>query len=157
MYHSTPSSGLNDLRIDYFGEESYAEVYITEASSTMSGSTGSLGDVLVKDTEVSSVSSKNLIIVGGSCINSAAATALGVASRTCSAAFTTATGVGSGQFLIKGVSGAFATGKIALVVAGYEAADTVNAAKYLTTQTVDTSKEYKGTSSTSATLVTTEA
>ena len=58
--------------------------------------------------------------------------------------------------MIKGVSGAYTTGKIALVVAGYEAADTVNAAKYVTTQTFDTSKEYKGTSSTSATLVTTE-
>ena len=153
-----------EVTLTYHGDESYGEAYLTAPSTTItagtsgtSGTATSLGEVLVKDTEVSSVSSKNLIIVGGSCINSAAATALGVASRTCSAAFTTATGVGSGQFLIKGVSGAFATGKIALVVAGYEAADTVNAAKYLTTQTVDTSKEYKGTSSTSATLVTTEA
>lgn len=152
------------LTLTYHGDESYGEVWLTAPETTVTGGTGGtsgtstpLGEILVKDTEVSSVSSKNLIIVGGSCINSAAATALGVASHTCGAAFTTATGVGSGQFLIKGVSGAFTTGKIALVVAGYEAADTVNAAKYLTTQTVDTSKEYKGTSSTSATLVTTEA
>ncbi|MGD9275798.1 MAG: hypothetical protein PVJ67_01350 [Candidatus Pacearchaeota archaeon] len=153
-----------EFQITYHGDEAFGEVYVTAPSTTVtagsSGSTSSgtqLGEVLVKDTEVSSVSSKNLVIVGGSCINSAAATALGVSQGTCGSAFTTATGVGSGQFLIKGVSGAYSTGKIALVVAGYEAADTVNAAKYLTTQTVDTGKEYKGTSSTSATLVTTTA
>jgi len=142
--------------------ETYAEVYLADSSATLvsGGTTGgstSLGDVLVKDTEVSSVSSKNLIVIGGSCINSAAAKVLGFSGAKCGAAFTEGTGVGTGEFLIKGVSGAYTTGKIALVVAGYDAADTVNAAKYLTTQTVDTSKEYKGTSATSATLVTTTA
>ncbi|MFH1787679.1 MAG: hypothetical protein ABH811_02730 [archaeon] len=150
--------------LSYHGDETYGEFYVNAPDTTVtpgtSGTTGSttqLGSVLAKDNEISSVSSKNLIIVGGSCINSAAATALGVATHTCGPEFTTATGVGSGEFLIKGVSDAFTSGKIALVVAGYEAADTVNAAKYLTTQTVDTSKEYKGTSSTSAELVTTTA
>lgn len=153
-----------EATLTYHGDEVYGEVYVTAPETTVTGGTSGttdsatqLGSVLVKDSEVSSVSSKNLIIIGGSCINSAAATALGVSTHTCGADFTTATGVGSGQFLIKGVSGAYSTGKIALVVAGYEAADTVNAATYLTTQTVDTSKEYKGTSSTSATLVTTTA
>ena len=42
---------------------------------------------------------------------------------------------------------------ILFLVAGYDAADTVNAATYLRTQTVDTDKEYLGTSSTSAELV----
>lgn len=148
--------------ISYPDEQIYAQIYMgEEASSITAGTTSSgstqLGDVLVKDTEVSSVSSKNLVIVGGSCINSAAAKVLGFTGATCGAAFTDKTGVGSGEFLIKGVSGAYTTGKLALVVAGYEAADTVNAAKFLTTQTVDTSKEYKGTSATSATLVTTSA
>ena len=66
-----------------------------------------------------------------------------------------ATGVGSGQFLIQSFGGAYTTGKIALLVAGYETADTVNAVTYLKTQTVDTTagKKYKGTSATSATLV----
>jgi len=93
------------------------------------------------------------VIVGGSCINSAAATALGVSPKTCGAAFTAATGVSSGQFLIKSVQDKFSTGKLALVVAGYTAADTGNAATYLTKKTVDTSKTYKGTSATEATLV----
>jgi len=132
-------------------------LYISSGDVVISsgGGASQLGDVLVKDSEVSSVSSKNLIIVGGSCINSAAASVLGGAY--CGAAFTQATGVGSGQFLIKGYDDASITSKLALVVAGYEAADTTNAATYLRTQTVDTSKEYLGTSSTSATLVTEEA
>ena len=151
-----------EATLTYHGDESYGEVYLNAPSVTVTPGTSTtsstqLGNVVVMDSEVSKVSSKNLVIVGGSCINSAAATVLGVAQGTCGSAFTDATGVGSGQFLIKSVSGAYATGKIALVVAGYDAEDTVNAATYLTTQTVDTGKEYKGTSSTSATLVTTTA
>ena len=160
-YDSDPDEDTVD--ITYYGTQIYGQIYLAEVGAEVTAAavatTGAtqLGDVLVKDNEVSSVSSKNLVIVGGSCINSAAATALGVSQGTCGAAFTTATGVGSGEFLIKGVDGAFSTGKIALVVAGYEVADTVNAATYLRNQVVDTSKEYKGTSSTSATMVTTEA
>ena len=141
------------VSISYPKEQVYADLAIAEASATSQA--GALGDVLVKDSEVSSVASKNLVIVGGSCINSAAATALGGAY--CGDAFTAATGVSAGEFLIKGVQDKFATGKLALVVAGYEAADTVNAATYLTKKVVDTSKEYKGTSATEATLVTTAA
>jgi hypothetical protein len=139
--------------ISYPDDQVYAEVYVAEesASITSSGSSSALGEVLVKDSEVSSVATKNLIVVGGSCINSAAATLLGGAY--CGSDFTSATGVGSGQFLIKGYASNDLTSKLALLVAGYDAADTVNAATYLRTQTVDTSSEYMGTSSTSAELV----
>lgn len=140
--------------ISYPDEQIYAQIYIAEenanivAGQTTTSGGVQLGEVIVKDSEVSSVSTKNLVIVGGSCINSAAANVLGGAY--CGAAFTEATGVGSGQYLIKGVSDAYTTGKLALVVAGYEATETVAGSKYLTTQIVDTSKAYKGTSSTSA-------
>jgi hypothetical protein len=144
--------------VRYAGDQAFADVFLSAPDVTVSGggvvtSGGTLGEVLVKDSEVSSVSTKNLVIVGGSCINSAAANVLGGAY--CGAAFTTATGVGSGQFLIQSFGDAYATGKIALLVAGYEAADTVNAATYLRTQVVDTTAamKYKGTSSTSAELV----
>ena len=144
------------VTFSYPKEQVYANILVGGVDSAISGGTSSgstaLGDVLVKDSEVSSVSSKNLIVVGGSCINSAAAALVG--GSYCGADFTTATGVGSGQFLIKGYSSSTLTSKMALLVAGYEAADTVNAATYLRTQTVDTSKEYLGTSSTSATLQT---
>ncbi|MDP2628498.1 MAG: hypothetical protein Q8P15_01215 [Nanoarchaeota archaeon] len=162
ILHKVPSSGADSAEVYYptGNSETYAEIYVAEQGSTISSTTTpsgttSLGEVLVKDSEVSSVSSKNLIVVGGSCINSVAANLVGGAY--CGSAFTESTGVGSGQFLIKSYSGKYASGKIALLVAGYEVADTVNAAKYLRTQTVDTGKEYKGTSATSAELVTTEA
>ncbi len=150
-------SDQNFAEISYPDEQVYVQLYLGEQDSNViagtSGTTSStpLGEVLVMDSEVSSVSSKNLIIVGGSCINSAAATVLGGAY--CGAAFTDATNVGSGQFLIQGFDGAYTAGKLALVVAGYEAAETVNAATYLKTQTVDTSKKYIGTSATNAEMV----
>ncbi|MBI3622832.1 hypothetical protein HY212_01990 [Candidatus Pacearchaeota archaeon] len=140
----------------------YAQLYVGEINSAVTpgttgttGSTTSIGGVLVKDSEVSSVSTKNLIVVGGSCINSAAATLVGGAY--CGDAWTTATKVGAGEFLIKGYASSTLTSKLALLVAGYNAPDTVNAATYLRTQTVDTAMNYKGTSSTSATVVTTTA
>jgi len=149
-------SDQNTIEIVYPDQQVYAKVYAAEGSASIGGDgESSLGDVLVKDTEVSSVENKNLIIVGGSCINSAAADVLG--GDYCGAQFTEETEVGPNQFLIQGIEGAYTSGKLALLVAGYEAQDTVNAATYLRTQEVDTSKKYIGSSSTSADLVTEEA
>jgi hypothetical protein len=134
----------------------YFDVSFAEADATIvSGGASALGEVIVKDTELDSVKTQNLIIVGGSCINSAAATILGGA---CGPSFTEATGIGTGQFLIKGVQDAFTTGKLALVVAGYELADTAAATTYLTNKDVDTLKTYEGVTLTNiATEVTTTA
>ena len=158
MTLNADDSDQKKATISYADNQVYSIVYLgasgSSVSSTATGSAASqLGDVLVKDTEVSSVSSKNLVVVGGSCINSVAANVLGGAY--CGAAFTEKTGVGSGEFLIQSLASPYSASKIALVVAGYEVSDTVNAAKYLRTQTVDTasSKKYKGTTSTSAQLV----
>ncbi|HUW43874.1 MAG TPA: hypothetical protein VMV95_02865, partial [Bacillota bacterium] len=141
--------------ISYPTGQVYAQIYVGATGSIVSGGTSAgtaLGDVLVKDSEVSSVSSKNLIVIGGSCINSVAATLVGGAH--CGSAWTDATEVGSGQFLIQSFGDAYTTGKIALLVAGYDVSDTVNAATYLRTQTVDTAadKKYIGTTATQATL-----
>jgi len=144
--------------LSYGNAQMYANVYLAETSATITagstGGTGQLGDILVKDSEVSNVATKNLIVVGGSCINSAAAALVG--GTKCGASWTEATGVGSGQFLIKGYASSSITSKLALLVAGYDVADTTNAATYLRTKAVDTSKEYLGTSATSATLVVAE-
>ena len=120
--------------ISYPDEQVYAQVYIAQASSTItpgqSGSSGVGGQVLiVKDTEVSSVAGKNLFVVGGSCINYVAAKVLGSDAPLCAADFTEKTGAGVGQYIIKGVVSPYNDQKIALLVAGYEAADTVNAVK----------------------------
>lgn len=151
VVHAT-GGDYDSATITYHGAESYANLYLSAPEVTVTSSGSTLGDVLVKDSEVSSVATKNLIVVGGSCINSAAATLVGGAK--CGASWTEATGIGAGEFLIKGYASNSLTSKLALLVAGYEAADTVNAATYLRTQTVDTGKEYKGTTSTTATLVT---
>ena len=145
-----------EATLTYHGDESYGEVYLNAPSVTVTPGTSTtsstqLGNVVVMDSEVSKVSSKNLVVVGGSCINTAAATLVGGAY--CGSAWTTATGVGAGQFLLKGYASSSLTSRMALLVAGWEAADTVNAATYLRTQSVDTSKQYRGTSATSATLV----
>jgi hypothetical protein len=146
--------------ISYPDEQVSGSLYVAENTATITpGSSGGgsvpFNGVVVVDTEVGTVSSKNLIIVGGSCINSAAATLVGGAY--CGADWTDATTVGAGEFLIKGYDTNTLTSKLALLVAGYNAADTVNAATYLRTQSVDTSKAYKGTSSTSAEMITEEA
>ena len=125
-----------DVTITYHGSEVAADVYLTSPETTV----GEVGNMVFKDNEKASWQSREVVLVGGSCINSATATALGVASGTCEAAFTSATGVGSGQYLIQSVGDAFTTGKIALVVAGYEKADTAAAASRLVNQptTIDT-------------------
>jgi len=146
ILYDKPSSGQKSVKLVYHGDEVTADVFISSSDAIVT--TGEAGVMLVKDTEVSSVATKNLIVVGGSCINSAAAALVGGAH--CGAAWTTATGVGTGQFLIKAYTSGIAGNSFALLVAGYEAADTVNAATYLRTKTVDTSTGGIGTTSTAA-------
>lgn len=144
--------------ISYPNGQVTAEAYVSESGTTITGgatsTTGatSLGSVSVTDAEASSVATKNLIVVGGSCVNTVASQLLGFSGKGCGADFTSKTGVGSGQFLIETFSRT--GGKVATLVAGFNAGDTTNAAKYLTTQTVDTmvGKKYIGTSATQATL-----
>jgi len=108
------------------------------------------GVMTVSDANVASVAGKNLVVVGGSAINSVAAELLGGAYS--EGAFTSATGVAAGEFLIQSFT---RSGKTALLVAGYTAADTEKAVTYLLNNDVDTTvgKKYKGTSGTEASLV----
>lgn len=148
--------------ISYPDSQIYAQVYIAEegasitGGSTTSGDIAELGNVVIKDSEVSSVQSKNLLVVGGSCINAVAAKLL---DSGCGASFTDATGVGADQYLIESFKNPYLgddTSKIAVLVAGYEAADTVNAITYLRTEkpATDVGTKLKGTTATSAELVT---
>jgi len=129
------------VEITYAGTESYAKVYVSEAiASVTAGGAVEAGSIIFKDSETSSWQNRDVVLVGGSCINSATATVLGVPSGTCGAAFTSATGVGTGQYLIQSVGNAFTSGKIALVVAGYNKDDTAAASSRLVNQpsTIDT-------------------
>jgi hypothetical protein len=120
--------------ISYPDEQIYAQLYISEESAAITAETTSAGGgqvLVVKDTEVESVKDSNLVVVGGSCINSVAAEVLGIDYPTCGSDFTTATNVGAGQYLIKAVASPYNAEKTAVLVAGYEAADTKNAAEKL--------------------------
>lgn len=129
-------------------------VYFTSGDVTITpGSTGGAGGqvLVIKDNEVSSVSSKNLIVVGGSCVNTVAAQILGSDTPLCESAWTEKTQAGAGQYIIKTVASPVAaadSGKVAMLVAGYNAADTTSAvAKLLETgaeisSDVDTEQVY---------------
>ena len=155
----TADSDQTTVTISYPNEQVYAQFYVGSADSSVvagsstGGSVKSLGSVLLKDSEVTSASGKNLIVVGGSCVNSVAAELLNVPASTCGDGFMTATGVGSGSFLIETFSRT--GGAVATLVAGYTADDTTNAATYLRTKMVDTTvgKKYRGDSATNAELV----
>lgn len=151
------SSDQREVKITYAGSESYADVFLTATTGTGSGST-SLGQINVMASELpnSGMQTKNLIIVGGSCVNSAASTVLGLSGPSCGSSWTARTGAGQGSWVIETFANPWSSSKVATLVAGYETDDTKNAATYLSTQSVDTtvSKKYTGTSATSATLVT---
>ena len=125
----------------------HAQVSISEGEAATSAE---VGVVTVTDANVANAAGKNLVVVGGSAINSVAAELLGAAYS--EAAFTSATDVAAGEFLIQSFSRA---GKTALLVAGYNAADTEKASTYLLNNVVTTTTgtKYKGTSATEASLV----
>ncbi|MEM4325806.1 MAG: hypothetical protein QXU40_00700 [Candidatus Pacearchaeota archaeon] len=117
--------------IAYPGSQVYAKIFVdsVEAATGSTGTTSTdLGAVLVTDTQVNSVSGKNLIVVGGSCINSVAASLLNVPVGTCGTQWTQLTGIGENKYLIQSFD---RNGKVALLVAGYEAGDTAAAVSKL--------------------------
>jgi hypothetical protein len=153
-------SDQKKLTLAFPDNQIYAQLFIGEldssitAGSVSGGSATELGQVTVYDNEASSVSSKNLIVVGGSCVNSVAATLLG--EPACSADFTALTDVAAGEFLLKVFDSPLNSDKLAMLVAGFNAADTSKAITYLTNNAVDTTVDtmLKGTSATEATVVT---
>lgn len=123
-----PTSGLKSIDLTYAGDESSGNVYISEAGAT-STTTSTIAPVLASAL-TDADKAKNLIVVGGSCINTVAAKLItGLETPLCSAAFAAKTGVGAGKYMIKGYDSPYATGKIAVLVAGYEADQTADAVK----------------------------
>jgi len=134
------SSAQRSAEITYWGSEVYAEVILAEPGTIVSGdgettssggTVGSLGVVTYRDSEVSQVSSKNLIVVGGSCVNTVAAKILGSDTPVCGEDFTALAGVTSGQFLLKVAASPYNANKVAMLVAGYDAEDTTSGVSYV--------------------------
>jgi len=162
-------AGPTNHQVDIWVPQSqvYADVLLTSPTTTLTSTSGGavvassssssvkvLGSIAIADSQVAQASNKNLIVVGGSCVNSVAATLLGSSTPLCGADFESATGIQSGQFLIQTFSQSGST--IATLVAGHDAADTTNAVQYLITQPVSTAlnSKYVGTSATQATMST---
>ena len=112
----------------------YADVYVTEAAAAVTTSAAATDAVTVTpmsvgtsklDTEVTSITAQNAIIVGGPCVNKAAAAALGLSYPACGAS----SGIPENQAIIKLVT--HTNGKVALVVAGWEADDTRRASRVI--------------------------
>lgn len=122
---------LTSLTFSENGEQMHAEIFVSEVGASLTpGSSGSSGLIAVfKDSQVSSFTNKNLIVVGGSCINTVALKIIDETATDpiCGADFTLKTQVGAGKYLIKTVPSPYNADKIAVLVAGYEAADTTNA------------------------------
>jgi hypothetical protein len=142
------SGDTNAFVVKYNDDEVAVDLTVATAEATVSS--GEAGVALLMDSE--SVSGKNIVVVGGSAINAIAAELVGDVRGP---AFTDATGVAAGEFLIESFD---YNGAVALLVAGYDAADTTKAATYLANTdddvVVEAGKKYTGSSATEATLVT---
>jgi hypothetical protein len=140
--------------ISYPKMQTTAEIYMDSLGA--GSSSNNLGTVQVTDDELASsgMSGKNLIVVGGSCVNTAASALLRNAG--CGASWTAATGAGNGDWIIQTFANPWASSKVATLVAGWEQGDTANAATYLKTQNPKTDVGHKltGRTATTATPVT---
>jgi len=125
----------------YYGEQVYGNVYIAASGAGTSGGTTTWTPV--KDSETTAYSSKNVIAIGGTAVNKVARKILGFTDDTIpvygtDAAWKTATGVdGAGKGILDLVASPYATGKYALLVAGYEGPDTKKTADFLTIKFAD--------------------
>jgi len=137
------TSGTQDyVDLVYAGGESYADVYVAAPSVTVTGRSsggtgiagGELGTIAYFDYEVGQVSERNLIVIGGSAINTVAAKLLNVPYPTYGSqeAWTTTTGIGPDQAIIALFDNPYTEGKVAMLIAGYEGIDTKRAATALT-------------------------
>jgi hypothetical protein len=148
--HMLDTDEEDSLEVTYFGTETQADVYLTEAGEGSGGGGSSSG--VLRLTDADTIPTRNLIVVGGTCVNGVAAQLLGVTKPTCGTDWTAETDVGAGQYLIQSFS---RSGKVATLVAGWEMADTANAATYLTQHDVitDPGQKYKGTTGSNAEVV----
>ncbi|MEM4625519.1 MAG: hypothetical protein QXJ28_02025 [Candidatus Pacearchaeota archaeon] len=143
ILHDQTNSDQYSAEVEYHGGQVYANLFLAAPTAEFGGEV-STTIVPVTDSEVSSVSSKNLIVVGGSCINSVAANLINAPA--CGVEWTARTGVGAGEFLIQTFESPYTPGKVATLVAGYEASDTKNAANALVSKKpeIAVGKKYKG-------------
>ena len=129
--HYSPSSNNNadELTLSIPQQQRLAQVYVTLGqTSSVAGAAGSADKVnpiavglAVQDKDAPAVGTENLIVVGGPCANTVAATLMGSPSNC-------AEGFEAGKASIKSFEN---SGKVAILVAGYSAQDTQGASRVL--------------------------
>jgi len=147
-YDDPDSTAADTLTIMYPSEQVFAQAFVTGGDSTAAASkTGRVyAEVQIEvgksvlDSEITSMTSDNLIVVGGPCVNSVAAKLLDISGSqpACYEDFPVEEGQGIIQIVQNG-------DKVAVLVAGYSAADTRNAAQVLA-NSADYATELKGKS-----------
>lgn len=139
IHKRTDSSNPSTLTFTYPENQAEALVYVSSGATTSTVNEGTGGtttktpvpipaSAVVFDNEVSNAKTQSLIAIGGPCVNSVSATLLGVTDKTkCAEGFT------NGKATIKLFDSAdgMATGKVAMLVAGYSGDDTRRAATVL--------------------------
>jgi len=90
---------------------------------------------LVYDTNYVDDGSSSIISIGGSCINRVSSQLLSLDYPKCGNDFTAKTKVSQNQYLIK--TSSLSNNRIAILIAGYEAVDTWNAADYFNTLSIN--------------------
>jgi len=133
----------NNVDIDFvIGESRYGEAYVGELGAMVIGGVGAITEdavvsevsslpVVKLDTEVTAKTAQPLILVGGPAVNRLTAEALGLDYPTYGAQLPASLGLTEGVGLIKLVENAFGGNNVALVVAGWEAQNTRDAANVL--------------------------
>lgn len=150
--YTTPSSSPQELTIEYPAEQRLPQVYVTSGATASASSGGSLASVEVVDatrldSEIASVSSNNLVVVGGPCVNTVAAELLGNPSD-CAEGFRP--GVARVKLFENGDN-------MAMLVAGYSGQDTRLAGQVLSrsdrwAQLSGDEVEIEGTTASDATI-----
>lgn len=136
---------VDEDRVDVYYPTKQMEVNIYVAGidtkirqpTTQQKTSAVLGTVAFLDSDIASVGDRNLIVIGGSAVNTVSAKLLGVDYPTygSEAEWKNATGVGYNQALIALMDSPYADDKVAMLIAGWEAKDTRLAIKKLLSET----------------------
>jgi hypothetical protein len=132
ILENVPNSGNNpnSLTLGYPQQQRYAQVFViggtTTSTTTASGSTTDVVNPIavglaVLDKDAPTLGSENMIIVGGPCANTVAAAFMGNPTNC-------AEGFEPGKAMIKSTE---KSGKVAILVAGYESTETLGASRVL--------------------------
>ncbi len=135
LKYYTPSGQPAELTYSYPENQRLPQVYVTSGATTSSSTTDgswtavAIVDATKLDSEVADFKAQNLIVVGGPCVNTVAASLLGNPAE-CASGFTA--GVGLVKLIENG-------DKVAMLVAGYSGEDTRAAGKFVANKWKDLS------------------